>query len=108
MIYIDPQTQKRYSYDKRSHDLQYDMEGDSAIATEAVPVIGDWEDYTGSQVVNSRNQQMFAGISNKLFGSVPGIKGEKLGDLDIIGRNKQTTRRRIKRKLVKVGNTNKS
>lgn len=102
VIYIDPKTRKRYTLDKRSYDFQYDMDGDSSISEEVVPVIGDWEDYTGSQIINSRLKQINYGRSNELFGTDAGIQGEKLPDLDETGNNKQTTRRRVKRMLVKI------
>jgi hypothetical protein len=101
-ILIDPITQQRVIYDKRSGDLQYDLVGDKAISEETVPVIGSWEDYTGSAIVNSRSQQMNQGRSNALFGEDPGIKGEKLPDLGIVGQNIQTTRRRTIRRNVKI------
>lgn len=99
MIYIDPQTRQRVVYDPFDTDIQYDLVGDSAISEETVPVIGNWEDYTGSATVNSRTQQMWAGESNQLFGQDPSIEsGEKVGDLGEVGQNRQTTRRRqIKR-----------
>lgn len=101
-IHIDPVTRQRILYDKHSYDIQYDMSGDSAVSKETVPVIGNWEDYTGSAIVNSRLQQLFAGRSNELMGTDPGIKGEKVGQLGEVGQNKQTTRRRTIRKIVKV------
>ena len=43
---------------------------------------------------------MFAGLSNELFGTDPGIQGAKVGNLGIVGQNTQTTRRRrIKRRV---------
>lgn len=93
-ILIDPVTRQRVLYDKRSGDVQYDLVGDSAIAEETVPVIGNWEDFTGSATVNSRLQQMNYGRSNELFGTDPGTEGKKLPDLGEVGQNKQTTRRR--------------
>lgn len=106
-IHIDPQTRQRVVYDKRSWDIQYDMVGDTSISEETVPVIGNWEDYTGSETVNSRTQQMFAGQSNLLFGTDPGIMGEKVGALGEVGQNIQTTRRRQIRRRVRVGKRNK-
>lgn len=99
-IFIDPVTRQRILYDKRSGDVQYDLVGDTAISTEVVPVIGDWEDYTGSAVVNSAAQQMNAGLSNSLQGTDPGIQGQKLGNLGVTGENTQTTRRRTIRRRV--------
>ena len=102
MIHIDPVTRQRVSYDKRSGDLQYDLTGDKAISQETVPVIGDWEDYTGSATVNSRAQQMNVGRSNALFGTDPGLKGQTVPNLGIVGQNTQTTRRRTIRRRVEV------
>lgn len=102
-VHIDPVTRQRILYDKRSGDLQYDLSGDSAVSQETVPVIGNWEDYTGSDTVNSRLQQMFAGMTNQLFGTDPGIQGQKLGQLGVVGQNTQTTRRRTIRRRVNVG-----
>tara|TARA_R110000824_G_scaffold186081_2_gene367356 strand:- start:1830 stop:2153 length:324 start_codon:yes stop_codon:yes gene_type:complete len=105
MIHIDKVTQQRIVYDRYSGDIQYDLVGDKAISQETVPVIGDWEDYTGSAVVDSRAQQMFAGQSNSLQGTEAGIKGAKIGNLGIVGQDTQTTRRRtIKRHVDLNGN----
>lgn len=98
-ILIDPVTRQRILYDKRSGDIQYDLVGDPAISEETIPVVGNWEDFTGSGIVNSRAQQLNAGRSNQLFGTDPGIEGKKLPDLGVVGQNIQTTRRRtIKRR----------
>jgi len=98
-IFIDPVTRQRVLYSKHCGDLQYDLKGDEAIAQETVPVIGPWKDWTGSDLkVNSRTQQMFAGMSNQLFGTDPGLQGVKVPNLGVVGQNTQTTRRRtIKR-----------
>ncbi len=98
-ILIDPVTRQRVIYDKRSGDVQYDLVGNKSISDETVPVIGNWEDFTGSGIVNSRAQQTNAGRSNALQGTDPGLSGQRLPDLGIVGQNKQTTRRRtIKRR----------
>lgn len=101
MIYIDPVTRQRIPYMQGTGDLQYDLVGDSSISKETVSVVGPWEDYTGSDVnVNSRNQQMFAGISNQLFGTDPAINGVKVGAIGEVGQNTETTRRRTIKKRV--------
>lgn len=101
-IHIDPVTRQRVVYDKRSVDLQYDLIGDKAISEETIPVIGNWEDYTGSAIINSRLQQINAGRSNALAGTDPGIMGATLPNLGIVGQNTQTTRRRKIRRIVNV------
>lgn len=91
MIHIDPVTRQRISYDPHSGDLHFDLIGGSAISTQVIPKIG-----------LSRNQQMNLGRSNSLFGTDPGINGEKLPDLGITGENKQTTDRVRIRRIIKV------
>ena len=93
-IHIDPVTQQRVVYQKHTGDLQYFLTGDTAISQETVPVIGNWSDFTGSAVVNSRTQQMSAGTSNALQGEDAGIDGAKLPQLNEVGQRSETTRRR--------------
>jgi len=97
---IDPVTRQRIVCDKHSFDVQYDMVGDSSITEEVIPVVGNWEDYTGSAIVSTKSQMYGAGLSNELDGTDPGIMGEKVGQLDETGNNKQTTRRRVIKKRV--------
>ena len=95
VIHIDPVSRQRVSFDKRSGDLQYWVTGDKAISEETVPVIGPWTDHTGSNLdIDSRGQQMHAGLSNELFGTDAAIEGAKVGNLGIVGQDTQTTRRR--------------
>ena len=105
-IHIDPVTRQRQIFDKRSSDIQYDLVGDSAITKETIPVIGNWEDYTGSAIIDSRGQQINAGRSNSLQGTDPGLQGETLPNLGVVGQTTQTTRRRRIRRLVNVKNDN--
>ena len=91
MIHIDPVTQQRIVYQEYSGDLEYDLVGDSAISQQVIGILGP-----------TRNQQMNLGRSNQFFGTDPGLKGEKLPDLDITGNNKQTTNRIQIRRRVKV------
>lgn len=56
---------------------------------------------SGTQYVNSRSQQMFAGMSNELFGQDPSIsRNAKVGQLNNVGQNAQTTRRRPSKRYV--------
>lgn len=105
MIFIDPQTRQRVVHDQFCGDLQYDLTGDTAISNETIPVIGNWEDYTGSADVNSRQQQMWAGASNDLFGTDPGIEGEKVPNFGEVGQNTETTRRRVIKRRVEFKRT---
>jgi len=97
-IIIDEVTRQRVLRMEHSGDITYDLDinAGSSIAMETVSVIGPWEDYTGSSLTpNSKNQQMFAGTENQLQGTEPGIEGEQLDKLNIVGQRASTTRRRI-------------
>ena len=103
-ILIDPVTRQRVVYDKYSYDVQYDLiSDDTTISKETVPVVGSWEDHTGSAILSSRTQQQFAGVSNELQGTDPSIESHsKLPVLNEVGDNAETTRRRQRRRRVKV------
>lgn len=100
MVYFDPETQQTIPVAKHSGDLVYDKKPkkDNPIARESVPIIGAWKDYTGSQTLpQTRQQMMFAGMTNKFKGTIAGHMGAKLGPLNEVGENAETTRRRQKK-----------
>ena len=90
-IFIDPNTRQRILYEQHSGDFQYDLSGDEAISQQTSRLTGEELD---------RNKQMFGGIQNQLEGEDPGLEGERLPDLNVVGNNKQTTKREtIKRRV---------
>ena len=91
VIHIDPVSRQRVSYQKGSGDLHYNVTGGSAISTQVIPILGP-----------SRGDQINLGRSNELFGTDPGIEGEKLPNLGVTGENIQTTNRVQIRRIVKV------
>ena len=93
MIYIDPVSRQRISYQQGCGDLQYDVIGGSAISTQVIPKIG-----------LSRSDQINLGRSNELFGTEAGLTGAKEPDTGITGENIQTTNRVQIRRVVKLGN----
>ena len=105
-IIIDPTTRQRVlRMPGHIGDMTYDLSGDSAVAQEDVPVIGEWTDWTGSGGVPSKQQQMFTSTENQLQGTVADIEGNaKLPNLSVIGTRAQTNRRRtIKRYMDENG-----
>ena len=97
-IWIDPVTRQRVLYAKHSGDFQYDQIGDEAVVQEDVPVIGAWEDWTGSGGAPSIAQQHFASQENSLQNTDPSITDNaKLPNLSIVGTRVGTHRRRTKR-----------
>ena len=93
MIYIDPVSRQRISYQQGCGDLQYDVIGGSAISTQVIPKIG-----------LSRSDQINLGRSNELQGTEAGLMGAKESDKGITGENIQTTNRVQIRRVVKLGN----
>ena len=97
-IYLDQVTRQRILYMRHSGDFTYDQSGDPAIAQEDVPLIGAWEDWTGSGGVPSATQQHFASQENSLQGSDPQITDNiKIPNLSVIGTRVGTHRRRTKK-----------
>lgn len=100
MIFIDPVTRQRVTFQPNSGDFEYDRKGADAVAKETVPVIGPWSDSTGSDLsINSRNLTLNP-LPNSFQGQVPGIMGQRLGNLNVVGQDTAFTRRRTKRVCV--------
>jgi hypothetical protein len=97
MITIDPITRQRILREKRVGDINYDLISDSpAIQQEDVPIVGPWSDWTGSASIDSRNQQMWGGITNALQGTDPQIiENAKLPKLTVRGNRQETNRQRV-------------
>ena len=83
-IYIDPVTLQRISFQPGCGDLQYDRKNGTAVSTHPIFI---------SISGITRLDQLNRGRSNILFGTLPGLKGVRLPDLDETGANKQTTTR---------------
>jgi hypothetical protein len=101
-IKLDKTTRQRVQFSKHCGDIEFDLEGDSAIINESVPLIGPWSDHTGSGGVPARQQQMFGGITNQFFGEDIALEGAKLGNLNEVGENSDLFRRRRIRRTINV------
>lgn len=84
MVYLDPQTQQRISFQPGCGDLQYDRKNGTALSTHSISIA-----ISGI----SRLDQINRGRSNVLFGTNAALRGARLPDLDETGNNKQTTTR---------------
>jgi len=82
MIYLDPVTKQRVTYQPGIGDLQYAVIGGSSVSTQVIPEIG-----------LSAAKQMNLGRSNALQGTIPGLMGLREFDIGITGENIQTTNR---------------
>ena len=104
-IYIEPSTRQRIPFMNHSGDFTFDLSGDEAIVTEDVPVVGSYDDWTGTGGLPSRTQQMFASSENSLDGTDAQIEGKaKVPNLNVHGVREGTHRLRVKK--VYNGNTN--
>ena len=102
MVEIDPVTRQRFQRMPHTGDMTYDLTGDTAISEETVPVIGDWEDYTGSEVVSTKTLMYGAGQENELQGTDAAIDNkEDINRLNEVGDDAATTRRRTIKRYVK-------
>ena len=97
-ILIDPQTRQRVLYSRHICDIQYDaITTEKAILNESIPLIGKFFDrpVVGNGGPDSRAQQMTAGIANELQGTDAQIESNaKVGNLNEVGENAETIRRR--------------
>ena len=95
-MFIDEETRQRVQRMPHTGDINYDLTGDTAVSEETVPVIGDWEDYTGTGTADTKTLMYGAGMSNQLFGTDPAIdSNEDVPNLGEVGQHSDTTRRRV-------------
>jgi len=84
-------------------DVVFDMkdfpEVDSSIANEDIKIIGSWEDYTGSKIINS-GEVIYQGIQNI---SPETLKGQvEQSDIQRTDRGKKTATMRQRSKLIYI------
>jgi len=84
-------------------DIVVDMrdipEADSTIANEDVPIVGTWNDYTGSGTRNP-GEVMIAGAQNVTNDLIVKNLGEKTADKERTDRGKTASTHRTRAKLV--------
>ena len=80
---ICPRCQQRFVRAMYSGDYEHKCFGDESLANESVLVIGNWQDYTGSDV-NVQNALM-QGQDNSLFGTRAWIEGQRFSPRDSRG-----------------------
>lgn len=105
-IKIDKDTRQRIIHSRHCGDIEYDLTGDTAISNETVKLLGRWKDHTGEGIPDTGptlgQQMMFAGQTNTFFGTDESLDGAKLGNLNEVGEDEDTNRRRRIRRTIKV------
>jgi len=105
-MFIDEETRQRVQTMPHIGDIVYEREGDSAVSDETVSVIGNWSDYTGSGIVDTKTLMYGVGVANELFGSDPSITDDaKVPNLNIVGQPSDSTRRRVIKKYKDLNGT---
>ena len=98
MVKIERTTKQRFTHAKHIGDIVLDANpptGGDALTNEDVVVIGPWQDFIGSKTISSRNQQMWAGHANELWGTTAHVKSmQDLDNLSAVGTRSDTHRRR--------------
>ena len=84
-----------YNVDPHVDDFVHQCNsGNDNLDNEDVLIVGDWEDYTGSGVVND-TQVPVAGAANKVWGTTSSTRGIKLhtlndkGNIKVLYRDRQ-------------------
>ena len=91
-IHICPHCGERVLASPDNEDIEHSCNsGNNVLDQEDVPVVGNWEDYTGSGNANLPNYQ---GVENKLQGRDAGIEGEDVDPKTLRGNNASTNRQR--------------
>ena len=105
-ILIDEQTRQRVVTDRRAGDIDYKKKTtDTAIQKEDVKVIGEWKDYTGSDLgITSRSLFLNPRIPNQFQGQDQSLppQNAKLPQLNEVGKNANINRRRVARVYKKI------
>ena len=105
VIKICPRCNRRYITEDNILDFEHICNaGVLAIDQEDVVKIGNWVDFTGTDIVNN---PMMQGAENKLWGTRAQIEGERLGDLTARGRRTSTFRVRQHIEFIKLKGGNK-
>jgi len=98
MVDYCPNCNSLVVHDRFNTEINHDCNsGDTVLDNESVLVIGDWEDFTGSAVVQPSIIGV-AGVGNELRGTIAGFRGAKDFTRDVRGFNVELyrSRRRIK------------
>lgn len=88
-----PRCQERVVTSPFSEDIIHQCHGDDVLAQEDVPVVGQWEDYTGSGDAPAQ-QAMFQGLANNIAGTDAAVLGGKVWTPTIRGKRAATHRQR--------------
>lgn len=72
-LFVCPRCQQRAVREKYSGDFIHTCHGSEVLKNEDILVIGNWEDYTGSDF--NVHKALLAGLANNLFGTRAWIEG---------------------------------
>ncbi len=93
MVEIHPQTRQRYTRAKNNTDIILPLQGADALASEEIPVVGGWKDFTGSGGVPTK-QQTYGDIPDQLWGTDAWLDGARNPQRGVLGEPTQVIRLR--------------
>ena len=91
-IFICPRCQQWAIRQPYTGDYQHDCFGNESLANESVIVIGNWTDYTGSDL--NVQDALLKGKENTLGGTRPAVEGQQFYPRDTRGYPKNLYRER--------------
>lgn len=102
---ICPRCQERIVYDDTCEDIIHECGETTAsevLRNEDVIVMGQWEDYTGSDTTITGQQVMMQGITNNIWGTRGAIEGGKVSDRTSRGNDTELVRTRKHEEFVEL------
>lgn len=99
MVKIYRPNSQRYTKAKHTGDFMLEPKGIISISQEIIPVIGPWEDFTGSGGVPTK-QLMSLPRPNELLYTNAWLEGMSKDEINILGTRVGTTRLRQKKVLI--------
>jgi len=105
VVKICPRCQVRYIVNEDVEDFIHncgDTSPSEVLKNEDVVVVGDWSDYTGSDIEVGAQSVMLQGIGNKIFVQRGWLEGEKPADVTSRGNDTATHRTRRHLEFIKL------
>ena len=99
MVWIHPVSRQRVVKDRRNTDIILPIQGTEGISQEKIPIIGGFQDFTGSGGVSTKSL-MFFPLPDELWGTDVWIDGVRKKELGVLGERLRNVRLRQRREFI--------
>ncbi len=99
MTNIHPISRQRIVRDRRNTDIILPIQGTEGISQEQIPVIGGFQDFTGSGGVSTKSL-MFFPLPDELWGTDVWVEGIRKKELGVLGERKRNIRLRQRQQYI--------